>query len=67
VCRDPQEAYRFEVSLAVTTIQNSLQKRLGLHAYNAELKREMKVTEQPKPVAFANFTLSETDESEGNF
>jgi hypothetical protein len=42
-----------------------LHNRLRLHAYKIQLRREIKLPDCPKRVAFADFMLSEIDDNEG--
>jgi hypothetical protein len=55
-----------ELGVPKTTIQNVLHKHLRLHAYKIQLRHEIKVTDCPKRVIFANFLLSEIDDNEGD-
>jgi hypothetical protein len=54
-----------DLGVPKNTIQNVLQERLRLHAYKIQLRHEIKVTDRPKRVKFANFMLSEIDDNEG--
>jgi hypothetical protein len=65
--RSPKKSvahHSFELCVLKTTIQNVLHKRLRLHAYKIQLRHEIKVTDHPKRVEFANFMLTEIDDSE---
>jgi hypothetical protein len=68
MCKEPKKIYRcrsLELGVPKTTIQNVLRNRLRLHAYKIQLRHEIKVTDCPKRVEFANFMLSEIDDNEG--
>jgi hypothetical protein len=54
-----------ELGVPKTKIQNVLHNRLRLHAYKIQRRHEIKVTDCPKRVEFANFMFSEIDDKEG--